>query len=181
MDYVEKRMAAEAQRPAGAEVASLATPINLLLLSLLALLTYTTFRPKKAEPTPSAPSPIVFRTFTPPELVPFSGLNNTPVYLSVRGRVFDVSNGRNFYGPGGPYENFAGRDASRGLAKGSFDAEMLTEDLQGELDTLEDLNAEELDALRGVGERFEEKYLVVGRLVSCKEKERKDREKAEKA
>ncbi|TGO11996.1 hypothetical protein BTUL_0097g00480 [Botrytis tulipae] len=181
MDYVEKRMAAEAQRPAGAEVASLATPINLLLLSLLALLTYTTFRPKKAVPIPSAPSPIVFRTFTPPELVPFSGLNNTPVYLSVRGRVFDVSNGRNFYGPGGPYENFAGRDASRGLAKGSFDAEMLTEDLQGELDTLEDLDADELEALRGWEERFEEKYLVVGRLVSCKEKEREDREKAEKA
>ncbi|TGO52982.1 hypothetical protein BOTNAR_0308g00170 [Botryotinia narcissicola] len=96
MDYVEKRMAAEAQRPAGAEVASLATPINLLLLSLLALLTYTTFRSKKAVPIPSASSPIVFRTFTPPELVTFSGLNNTPVYLSVRGRVFDVSNGRNF-------------------------------------------------------------------------------------
>ncbi|THV50038.1 hypothetical protein BGAL_0167g00010 [Botrytis galanthina] len=181
MDYVEKRMAAEAQRPAGAEVASLATPINLLLLSLLALLAYTTFRPKKAVPIPSAPSPIVFRTFTPPELAPFSGLNNTPVYLSVRGRVFDVSNGRNFYGPGGPYENFAGRDASRGLAKGSFDAAMLTEDLQAELDTLEDLDADELEALRGWEERFEEKYLVVGRLVSCKEKEREDREKVEKA
>ncbi|KAI9644591.1 Dihydrodipicolinate synthase [Ciborinia camelliae] len=181
MEYVEKRMAAEAQRPAGAEVASLATPLNLLLLSLLALLTYTTLRPKKAIPIPPAPAPIVFRTFTPPELVPFSGLNNTPVYLAVRGRVFDVSNGRNFYGPGGPYENFAGRDASRGLAKGSFDAEMLTVDLQGALDGLEDLDADELEALRGWEERFEEKYLVVGRLVSCGEKEREEREKSEKA
>ncbi|ESZ96432.1 membrane-associated progesterone receptor component 1 [Sclerotinia borealis F-4128] len=181
MEYVEKRMAAEAQRPAGAEVASLATPLNLLLLSLLALLTYTTLRPKKAIPIPVTPSPIVFRTFTPPELAPFSGLNNTPVYLAVRGRVFDVSNGRNFYGPGGPYENFAGRDASRGLAKGSFDAEMLTEDLEGSLDTLENLDAEELDALRGWEERFEEKYLVVGRLISCGEKEREEKEKGEKA
>ncbi|KAJ8061225.1 hypothetical protein OCU04_010297 [Sclerotinia nivalis] len=177
MDYVEKRMAAEAQRPAGAEVASLATPLNLLLLSLAALVTYMTFRPKKAIPIPAAPAPIVFRTFTPPELVPFSGLNNTPVYLAVRGRVFDVSNGRNFYGPGGPYENFAGRDASRGLAKGSFDADMLTEDLQAELDDLKDLDGEELDALRGWEERFEEKYLLVGRLISCAQKEREEKEK----
>ena len=89
-----------------------------------------------------------------------------PVYLSVRGRVFDVSSGRNFYGPGGPYENFAGRDASRGLACGSFDEEMLTKDLQGPLDTLEGLGGEEMEALKGWEERFEEKYLVVGRLVA---------------
>ncbi|PQE17050.1 membrane-associated progesterone receptor component 1 protein [Rutstroemia sp. NJR-2017a BBW] len=179
MDYVEKRMAAEAQKPAGAEVASLATPLNLLLLSLLALLTYTTLRPKRAIPMPPAPTPIIFQTFTPPTLLPYSGQNNTPVYLAVRGRVFDVSTGRNFYGPGGPYENFAGRDASRGLAKGSFDPEMLTEDLHAELDSLEDLNGEELEALKGWEERFEEKYLVVGKLVSVKEMERLEREKGE--
>ena len=96
-----------------------------------------------------------------------------PVYLSVRGRVFDVTSGRNFYGPGGPYENFAGRDASRGLACGSFDEEMLTKDLQGPLDRLEGLGAEEMEALRGWEERFEEKYLVVGRLVAVGEEEKK--------
>ena len=89
-----------------------------------------------------------------------------PVYLAVRGRVFDVTSGRNFYGPGGPYENFAGRDASRGLACGSFDEDMLTKDLEGPLDTLTGLGNEELEALRGWEERFEEKYLVVGRLVA---------------
>lgn len=41
--------------------------------------------------------------------------------MGVRGRVYDVTLGANFYGPGSPYENFAGRDASRGLSKGSFD------------------------------------------------------------
>lgn len=92
-----------------------------------------------------------------------------PVYLSVRGRVFDVTSGRNFYGPGGPYENFAGRDASRGLAFGSFDEDMLTKDLQGPLDKLEDLGPEEQEALRGWEERFEEKYLVVGNLVAIGE------------
>jgi membrane-associated progesterone receptor component len=92
-----------------------------------------------------------------------------PVYLAVRGRIFDVTSGRNFYGPGGPYQNFAGRDASRGLAFGSFDEDMLTKDLEGPLDKLEDLGAEELEALRGWEERFEEKYLVVGKLVAVGE------------
>jgi membrane-associated progesterone receptor component len=65
-----------------------------------------------------------------------------------------------------PAARIAGRDASRGLACGSFDEEMLTKDLEGPLDTLEGLGPEELEAMRGWEERFEEKYLVVGRLVA---------------
>lgn len=115
---------------------------------------------------------ILFRTFTPRTLLPFNGQNNAPVYLAVRGRVFDVTSGRQFYGPGGPYSNFAGRDASRGLAFGSFDEDMLTKDLDGPLDTLKDLDGEQKDALRGWEERFEEKYLVVGKLVAEGEEEK---------
>ncbi|KJZ73289.1 hypothetical protein HIM_07293 [Hirsutella minnesotensis 3608] len=104
--------------------------------------------------------------YTPRTLLPFDGRDGRQVYLAVRGRVFDVSSGRNFYGPGGPYENFAGRDASRGLACGSFDEDMLTKDLDGPLDTLADLGPDELEALQGWEERFSEKYDVVGRLVA---------------
>lgn len=80
-----------------------------------------------------------------------------PVYLAVRGKVYDVTAGRNFYGPGGPYENFAGRDATRGLACQSFDEEMLTKDLDGPLDPCEDLTAEQRENLQGWIERFDEK------------------------
>ncbi len=118
---------------------------------------------------------MVFKSFTPRTLLPFNGENNMPVYLAVRGRVFDVTKGRNFYGPGGPYANFAGRDASRGLACGSFDEDMLTKDLDGALDTLADLGADELEALQGWEDRFSEKYLVVGELVPV------DQEKVVKA
>ena len=146
--------------------ATIATPINILLFSLFSILVYMRFRPSKsATVLPAPPAPTVFKTFTPPQLKPYNGTNNMPVYLAVRGRVFDVSPGRNFYGPGGPYANFAGRDASRGLACGSFDEDMLTEDLEGPLDRLEDLGAEEMEAMRGWEERFSEKYLVVGKLV----------------
>ncbi|KAL2860403.1 cytochrome b5-like heme/steroid binding domain-containing protein [Aspergillus pseudodeflectus] len=149
-----------------AEVMSIASPINLVLFSVFTLLVYMQFRPKAAATLPKAPPPVVFRTFTPKTLLEFNGENDKPVYLAVRGRVFDVSPGRNFYGPGGPYENFAGRDASRGLAFQSFDREMLTEDLSAPLDDLKDLNAEQLENLQGWEERFSEKYLVVGKLVA---------------
>ncbi|KAK3398354.1 cytochrome b5-like heme/steroid binding domain-containing protein [Sordaria brevicollis] len=145
MEYVENRMAQEAAKQAG-------TATDWL-------------RPQAPAAIPKEEPAVVFRTFTPRTLLPYNGENDMPVYLAVRGRVFDVTRGRNFYGPGGPYANFAGRDASRGLACGSFDEEMLTKDLDGPLDTLSDLDKDQLEALQGWEERFLEKYLVVGKLV----------------
>ncbi|CAL5872553.1 uncharacterized protein PFLUO_LOCUS6817 [Penicillium psychrofluorescens] len=145
---------------------SIASPINLILASLFVVLLYYHFKPKAAVTLPHGPAPVVFRTYTPKTLIEFNGENNQPVFLAVRGRVFDVSPGRNFYGPGGPYENFAGRDASRGLAFQSFDEEMLTKDLSAPLDKLKDLDADQLENLQSWEERFSEKYLVVGKLVA---------------
>ena len=50
------------------------------------------------------------RNFTLEQLLQFDGTKDEktsedkPVYVSINGIVFDVSQGRNFYGPGGPYE-----------------------------------------------------------------------------
>lgn len=46
---------------------------------------------------------------------------------------------------------------------------MLTKDLLGPVDTLSDLDEEQREALRGWEERFDAKYLVVGRLVAVGE------------
>lgn len=151
---------------------SLFTPLNIILLGVLLYTLFAILRPSAPTPMPKEAPAVVFKTFTPRTLLPYNGEGGAPVYLAVRGQVFDVSSGRNFYGPGGPYENFAGRDASRGLACGSFDEEMLTKDLDGPLDTLSDLGAEEMDAMRGWEERFSEKYLIVGRLVAVGEEEK---------
>jgi membrane-associated progesterone receptor component len=102
----------------------------------------------------------VFKTFSPRTLKPFNGENGQPVYLAVNTKVYDVTPGRNFYGPGGPYENFAGRDATRGLACQSFDEDMLTKDLDGPLDDCGDLDPEQRDNLNGWIERFEEKVRI---------------------
>ena len=141
-----------------------------MLLSLLVILVYYRMRPSPPPTHPKDPPPTVFRTFTPSELKPYNGANGSPVYLAVRAQVFDVTPGRNFYGPGGPYENFAGRDASRGLACGSFDEDMLTKDLQGPLDDLKGLDQEQMDALHDWQMRFTEKYQLVGNLVAASDK-----------
>lgn len=146
--------------------------MNWILLSLIVLVLYLRLRSQKIPTIPKPPPPTVFRTFTPPTLLEFNGQNGKPIYFAVNGRVFDVSAGRNFYGPGGPYANFAGRDASRGLSHGSFDEDMLTKDLTGPLDTLSNLTPEQREALKGWEERFLEKYLVVGKLVSVKEEKK---------
>lgn len=58
---------------------------------------------------------------------------------------------------------------------------MLTKDLEEDLDGLEGLGAEEMEALSGWEERFEQKYLVVGRLVRCGSEEAREAERREKA
>jgi membrane-associated progesterone receptor component len=127
-------------------------------------------RPDPA-PKPKRQKTGVFTTFTPRTLLPYNGhADGVPIYFAVNGRVFDVSAGKNFYGPGGPYANFAGRDASRGLATHSFSQDVITEDLDGPLDKLDDLSAEEKDALKSWEERFESKYQIVGKLISADEK-----------
>ena len=63
-----------------------------------------------------------------------------------------------FYGRGGPYSMFTGRDASRALAMLSFKPEDLTGNIQG-------LSAEELGVLEDWEYKFMDKYPKVGRVV----------------
>lgn len=62
-----------------------------------------------------------------------------------------------FYGPGGPYALFAGKDASRALAKMSFEEKDLTGDISG-------LGPFELEALQDWEYKFMSKYVKVGTI-----------------
>ncbi|OTA99553.1 hypothetical protein M426DRAFT_325023 [Hypoxylon sp. CI-4A] len=166
MEYINQRVAQEAAKDPSGIYTGLLTPLNAILIAITLYTTYLLYKPSPPATLPREPPATVFKTFTPRTLLPYNGLNDMPVYLAVRGRVFDVTSGRNFYGPGGPYENFAGRDATRGLAFHSFDEDMLTKDLDGPLDKLEGLGPEEYESLQGWEERFLSKYLVVGKLVA---------------
>ncbi|KAF8127854.1 cytochrome b5-like heme/steroid binding domain-containing protein [Boletus edulis] len=117
-----------------------------------------TWMPKAHAPT------VLFQTYTPKTLTPFDGTDGGRILLAINGIVFDVTAGRNFYGPGGMYGNFAGRDASRGMAKQSFDTEMLTP-IDQPLDKLEDLRPDEMYRPLGWIDHFSNKYVICGRLV----------------
>nr|KAJ3419333.1 bifunctional endoribonuclease/protein kinase ire1 [Polyrhizophydium stewartii] len=122
-------------------------PVNWVLTAVLFHAVRTALFPEKIKiAPPKHPHVIELRTFTPKELARFDGKDGRPIYMSVDGMVFDVSRGRGFYGPGSMYENFSGRDASRGLAKNSFELDMLSP-IDGPIDKLADLAPHEREAL----------------------------------
>ncbi|KAF5786018.1 putative cytochrome b5-like heme/steroid binding domain-containing protein [Helianthus annuus] len=104
--------------------------------------------------------PVQIGSITEEELRPYNGSDpNKPLLMAIKGKIYDVSRSRMFYGPGGPYALFAGRDASRALALMSFEPSDLTGDISG-------LGASELEVLEDWEAKFEEKYVKVGELVS---------------
>ena len=46
------------------------------------------------------PPTVLFTTYTPRTLEPFNGKDGGRILLAINGIVYDVSTGRNFYGPG---------------------------------------------------------------------------------
>ncbi len=105
------------------------------------------------------------------ELKQFNGEDETkPIFVAIRSRIYDVSSRPDMYGQGGGYNLFAGIEASRALAKSSFEKSDL------ENPDLSDLSFMEKDTLLHWEQVFT-KYEMVGEVVADeKEKETKSRE-----
>ncbi|KAJ3682213.1 hypothetical protein LUZ60_014786 [Juncus effusus] len=102
------------------------------------------------------PPPVQLGEITEEELKEYDGSDEKkPLLMAIKGQIYDVTQSRMFYGPGGPYALFAGRDASRALAKMSFEQADLTSDISG-------LGPFELDALQDWEYKFMTKYTKVG-------------------
>jgi membrane-associated progesterone receptor component len=95
------------------------------------------------------------RPFTAPELLQFNGAAKPEIYISVKGIVFDVTSGSDFYGPGKSYNKFAGREASRCLGK------MQVDDSESNASWL-NLNPEHMKTLDEWFDKYSKKYPVVG-------------------
>jgi predicted heme/steroid binding protein len=66
-------------------------------------------------------------TFTLSELAFYDGVREplAPLYLAIRGRVYDVTKGSTFYAPGRSYHPFLGKDSTRAYGTGCLKPECL--------------------------------------------------------
>ncbi|KAF5732343.1 membrane steroid-binding protein 2-like [Tripterygium wilfordii] len=104
------------------------------------------------------PPPVQLGEVTEEDLKQYDGSDpKKPLLMAIKGQIYDVSQSRVFYGPGGPYALFAGKDASRALAKMSFEDQDLTGDISG-------LGPFELEALQDWEYKFMSKYVKVGTI-----------------
>ena len=128
----------------------ISSPINICLVALICYFSYKLFKKdsraikddksqqKRLEKMPK-------RDFTLVDLKEFDGVkSNGRILIGILGRVFDVSAAHQFYGPGGPYSVFAGRDASRALATFSVEPDQFKETY----DDLSDLKPSQMDQVK---------------------------------
>jgi len=147
-----------------AEISS--SPINIALLIAILVLVYKIFKGRTEDDDANAPRPdpplpkMKKQDMTLEELRKYDGIQGDGrVLCAINGRVFDVTKGKRFYGPGGPYSSFAGHDASRALAM--FQTDLVKE----EYDDLSDLDNSQMESIREWDAQLAEKYDVVGRLL----------------
>ncbi|KAG8756193.1 hypothetical protein FRC12_010640 [Ceratobasidium sp. 428] len=96
--------------------------------------------------------------YTLAELATFDGQDSSrPVYVAIKGTIFDVTAKRDVYGPGGSYSVFAGKDGSKGLGLSS----LKPEDAIPDWSTLE---AKERGVLNDWYAFYSKRYNVVGRV-----------------
>ncbi|XP_037070093.1 LOW QUALITY PROTEIN: membrane-associated progesterone receptor component 1-like [Pollicipes pollicipes] len=146
------------------------SPVNLLLISACLYIMYKMWVRHKEEnaprrrPEPELP-PLKKQDFTLEQLKFYCGDERCDgrVLVAVNYKVFDVTKGKRFYGPGGPYAAFAGKDASRGLATFSVEG-------GDNHDDLSDLTPMQMESVREWEAQFTDRYVYVGKLLKPGEK-----------
>ncbi len=126
---------------------------------IVALLVFTSVS-SQADLPPERLAEAARAAYTPEALSAYDGTDpDLPIYVALRGIVFDVSQGRDFYVPGGHYHLLAGRDASCAVARMSMEPD----DLSDRCDDLDEAQIRALDQLfDGV---FLAKYPIVGHVA----------------
>ncbi|KAF8358342.1 vem-1 [Pristionchus pacificus] len=153
-----------------AEILELSTT-DYILLALLAIMVYRWFK-RRNEPEIEMPKPVVVpplprQDMTLSELRKYDGVHDEHILFGLNGTIYDVSRGKSFYGPGGPYGTLAGRDATRAL--GTMDAKAVRDEWDDctdlKLDECNLLKPDERESADEWESSFKFKYPTVGRLV----------------
>jgi len=147
------------------------SPTSMFLLALSAYLVYKIGCDllRKDEPPPKPLEPLK-QDMTLNELKKYTGLNasvDNRICLGIKDEIFEVTRGKNFYGPDGPYSCFAGREASRCFATFSTDED----DIPEGRDDLSDLTSDQKSSLNDWYENISSKYPKVGKVIYTPEDE----------
>nr|CAG4636368.1 EOG090X0A5G [Eubosmina coregoni]SVE69947.1 EOG090X0A5G [Eubosmina coregoni] len=98
------------------------------------------------------------RVFTKEELAKYKGEEEGgKIYIAILGKVFDVTRGKDYYGPGGGYAFFSGIDGSRAFVTGTFTAEGLIDDIEG-------LEKSDYVGLRDWADFYMKDYTYIGKV-----------------
>ncbi|PSR85906.1 cytochrome b5-like heme/steroid binding domain-containing protein [Coniella lustricola] len=108
------------------------------------------FKPKEAVTLNPPKNDIISRE----ELAKANGADGEKCYVAIKGKVYDVT-GNKAYQPGASYHVFAGKDASRALAKSSTKPEDATSEWK-------DLDDKEKGVLNDWIKFFSNRYNVIG-------------------
>ncbi|KRY01639.1 Membrane-associated progesterone receptor component 2 [Trichinella pseudospiralis] len=140
-----------------------------VVIVLLAVFDFKRFRVRWTskegrQPSGDWPPPMKRRYMTVEQLRQYDGTDaDGRICIAVNGDIYDVTRKKELYGQGGPYGLFAGRDASRCLAK--FSTEMVH--IKDSYDDLADLTLSEINSLREWAMQFARKfYCMLYFLVS---------------
>lgn len=128
-----------------------------LVLCVISWFLINTVGPK---PIPDEEEQVLPRNFTREQLKEFVNAEKG-IYVAVKREVFDVSAKEDMYGPEAAYHVFAGREASRALAKMALEGPDL------DSDKVDDLSFGEREQLDGWYDKFKHynAYPVRGRVV----------------
>lgn len=114
----------------------------------------------KLSSRPTISSPI--QVFTPEELFKWDGVNGKKILIAVNHLVFDVSQSKKIYGPGGSYHSFAGIDASPFLIQNSIPKKL--KEAPTKIFDLQHLKGDDLISITNWYNFFINKYPIVGTL-----------------
>eukprot|EP00002_Diphylleia_rotans_P015262 TRINITY_DN2962_c0_g2_i1.p1 TRINITY_DN2962_c0_g2~~TRINITY_DN2962_c0_g2_i1.p1 ORF type:complete len:158 (-),score=36.42 TRINITY_DN2962_c0_g2_i1:326-799(-) len=132
-----------------------------ILFGVVAYL-YMLYKDSTRKPPPPPRELPTDLKLTHQELKKYNGETpGVPIYIAIKGKIYDVGLTNTHYGPGGSYHVFAGREPNRGLAKMSTDE-------KDAIPSTEGLTRPEIDALNNWSEFFINKYQCVGEVVASK-------------
>ncbi|KAN0031179.1 hypothetical protein ACTA71_010260 [Dictyostelium dimigraforme] len=136
-----------------------------ILIVVIIYLLKVILSPKEPIPTKVVQKPVYEkRDYSLKEIKDFKGIDETkPIFIAIKGKIYDVTGKKSTYGPGGSYHLFAGNDATVCLAKSSFEEVDLNQPWTTQ--SLEELTPDQKDSLKNWIDFFSERYSLVGNVI----------------